>query len=187
MTKNHFFFLGLITLIGFSLLGAGIITYLIDVPFHSIFSHGLKWYYQIGIGVIYGFITAFIGWKLITMSFLKDTKQFYSSILKDFQLTISDIVFISLCAGIGEEILFRGAAQYYFGIYLTSIIFVAIHGYLNPKDWKISVYGLYMTIVIIGIGYMFDYFGLLSAIAAHFSIDFFLLIQLTKTKEIPTN
>ena len=86
-------------------------------------------------------------------------------------------------AGFGEEILFRACIQQYWGIWITAIFFVAIHGYLNPKDWRLSIYGLFMTFIIVIIGYMYQFFGLWSAIFAHFAIDLYLLKKLTSTAE----
>ena len=58
------------------------------------------------------------------------------------KITRTDALFISFCAGFGEEILFRTGMQHYLGILITSIFFVAIHGYLNPFNWRYSLYGL---------------------------------------------
>ncbi|PCJ89114.1 MAG: CPBP family intramembrane metalloprotease [Flavobacteriales bacterium] len=187
MSKNLFFGLGLFTLIGFSLIGALIIKYGIGTSFGSVFQHGIAWYFQILIGLVYGFVGAWLGWKIIKSKLLIQTREFYRNILKDLELNIHEIIFISFCAGVGEEILFRGAIQYYLGIWLTAIIFVAIHGYLNPKNWKLSIYGAFMTVVIAGMGWMFEEIGLLSAISAHFAIDAYLLKKLTETKEENNN
>ncbi|MCI5058717.1 MAG: CPBP family intramembrane metalloprotease [Flavobacteriales bacterium] len=178
--KNLFVFLGIFTLVGFSLIGGLIVIYIIKQPFASIFSHGFHWLYQLAIGLVYGLITAFLGWQIIKSKLLTDTKSFYTKLIEDLDLNIWDILFISACAGIGEEILFRAAVQYYLGIWITAVIFVAMHGYLNPKNWKLSIYGGFMTLVIVGIGYMFEYIGMISAMAAHFAIDVYLLTAMNK-------
>jgi membrane protease YdiL (CAAX protease family) len=49
-----------------------------------------------------------------------------SSLLGDFD-TVWEWLLIALAAGIGEEILFRGAIQPVFGLWFTSIIFAVIH------------------------------------------------------------
>jgi hypothetical protein len=76
--------------------------------------------------------------------------------------------------------LFRGALQPLLGIPITSILFVAIHGYLNPRDWRLSIYGLFMTAGIAWLGYLTDSRGLLSAIVGHTIIDVYLLIYLQR-------
>ena len=83
------------------------------------------------------------------------------------------------------EILFRGILQSYFGIWVTAVGFVAIHGYLNPFDWRISIYGAYMTAAIIAIGYLNQLYGLTSAMIAHTIIDIILFVKLTR--EYPNN
>jgi membrane protease YdiL (CAAX protease family) len=82
---------------------------------------------------------------------------------------------------VGEEILFRGAIQPFLGVAVTSVLFVAVHGYLNPKDWRLSVYGVFMTIGIAWLGYLAETQGLLSAIIGHTIIDVYLLIYLQRS------
>ena len=184
MNRRTFFLLGLLTLIGFSSIGGLVIEQFQDVRFFSLFQKATPWYQQIGIGLLYGTITALIGWYIVNMTFLSNTRTFFARLIQGLNLSVPDILFISFCAGAGEEILFRGAIQPYLGIWITAILFVAIHGYLNPKNWRISVYGVYMCIVIAGMGYLSDYLGITTAIAAHFAIDVVLLYALIKT-DIP--
>lgn len=182
MSRRTFFLLGLFTLLGFTSFGGLIIEQFQDVRFFSLFQTSTPWYTEIAIGLGYGVITALIGWFIVTRAFLGETKSFFAGLIQDLKLTIFDIFFISFCAGTGEEILFRGAIQPYLGIWITAILFVAIHGYLNPKNWRISIYGAYMCLVIAGIGYLCDYLGITTAIAAHFAIDVVLLYALIKVK-----
>jgi membrane protease YdiL (CAAX protease family) len=46
-----------------------------------------------------------------------------------------------------------------------------MHGYLNPRDWPIALYGMLMVLVVAGMGYLYDYSGLFAAMAAHTLID----------------
>ncbi len=181
MNRTTFFVLGLITLIGFSAIGGIIMELFLDVRFLSIFNTPWSWYEQIAFGLLYGLFTAIIGWEIVKLKFLSSTRRFFGDLIKNLNLGFWDIAFISFCAGTGEEILFRGAIQPYLGIWITAILFVAIHGYLNPWDWKISVYGLYMCFVIGGIGIMCNKLGITSSIAAHFAIDLYLLLALNKS------
>ena len=104
----------------------------------------------------------------------------YKTLINTFELDLPLIFFVSFCAGFGEETLFRGVLQPLLGIWVTALIFVAIHGYLNPNNWKISIYGAYLTIAIGIIGYLSDYFGLTTAIISHMVIDVILFYKLTK-------
>ena len=114
------------------------------------------------------------------MDFMEPVRSRYAARFADLKLNWVAVVFISLCAGIGEELLFRGAIQPLLGIVITAIVFVAIHGYLNPKDWRVSVYGIFMTIIIVLFGWMTDEIGIWSAVIAHAMVDVILLADLGK-------
>lgn len=141
------------------------------------------WWLQVAWGLAAGLVAAFVAQLIINSSLLKNVNQKYSRMLGRFDLTMSEIIFISVCAGVGEEMLFRGAIQPLMGILLTSVFFVAIHGYLNPKDWKLSIYGLYMTIVIAGVGFLAQESGLISAMIAHTVIDIYLLYKMQESEK----
>lgn len=183
MNRNTFFILGLFTLLGFTAIGGIVIEQFLNIRFLTIFNNPFPWYIQIGYGMLYGLITALIGWKIVQLKFLTSTRIFFGNLIKSLNLSVWEIVFISFCAGTGEEILFRGAIQPFLGVWITAVIFVAIHGYLNPWDWKISVYGVFMCFVIGGIGIMCNKFGITSSIAAHFTIDLVLLLALNNSNE----
>ncbi len=101
-------------------------------------------------------------------------------IVKGMNLTILDCFFLSICAGVGEELLFRSGIQFYLGPIITSILFVAIHGYLNPRNWRMSLYGLIVLPFILLIAYAFEEFGLWFCIFAHFSYDLVLFIIISR-------
>lgn len=146
------------------------------------------WYTQIGIGVVYGTATTLAAWLLIRTTMMTQVREFYATMIAPLELTNFDIIFISFCAGVGEELLFRGAIQPWLGVWITAIAFVAIHGYLSPKNWRLSIYGMLMTIFMAGIGYMAIYLGLLSSMVAHMVIDIILLYLLCKqARELPSS
>lgn len=171
--------LGIATLIGMGGIGIGIVELFQDQSTLELLEQAMPWYYQLFYGLAYGFGAAWLGWLLIRQEFMMEVRSFYEDMLRQMNMNLIDVLFISFCAGVGEELLFRAGIQYWLGIYITSILFVAIHGYLNPKDWKMSIYGMYLTIVMIGISHAFENFGLVYAMAAHFAIDVFLLQILT--------
>lgn len=165
-----------------TLLGMPLIAILIDwfVPDLFLVVRLLKgdpWWQQILWGTGVGFASGFLAYQIIKLKFMDGVRVKYAKMMGEMDLSTQEIIFISMCAGIGEEILFRGAIQPLLGIFLTSVVFVAIHGYLNPRDWRISVYGLYMTVVIIGFGFMTELIGIWSAVIAHFIIDVYLLTR----------
>lgn len=95
-------------------------------------------------------------------------------IIRSFHLTLFDCVFLSLCAGIGEEFLFRITLQEWIHPLINSVIFVAIHGYFDPRDWSVTKYGLLILVFIIGLGYGVGMYGIWSCIVAHAAYDFVL-------------
>ena len=95
------------------------------------YSMQLLWGAIAGLGIAVG------AHLLIASPLLNEVNSSYARLLGRFRLTFSEILLISLCAGVGEEMLFRGAVQPFLGIPITSVLFVAIHGYLNPRDWRL--------------------------------------------------
>ncbi len=169
------------TLIGFSFIGLIIINAFVDQsPLEILRGHS-----SIGIqvisGVAFGLLAAVMAHFIISRKWMETVMKKYAGLIGPFKLSIWNILYVSICAGIGEEILFRGAIQPLIGIIFTAIIFVGLHGYLNPKDARISVYGFFMVFIMIAIGLMCDHIGILSTIIAHTVIDIYLLLVLTKT------
>ena len=60
---------------------------------------------------------------------------------------------------------------------------MAIHGYLNPWNWKFSLYGLLILPFVLLLSYGYELFGLWFAIMAHFAYDAVLFTQLVSEKE----
>ena len=183
MNKNSFLSLGFITLFGFGIAGFLVNYFFSDQVWYFPFLNRTNFFLQLAIGIPFGFISAFAGWKIVNIKKLKDGFKDYSNLLGNLDLSIHEIIFISFCAGFGEELFFRGALQQFWGIWITAIFFVAIHGYLNPKNWKLSVYGIFMTIVIAALGYGYEFFGIWTSISAHFAIDVFLLYKMVNDEE----
>ncbi|MEJ6681133.1 MAG: CPBP family intramembrane metalloprotease [Flavobacteriales bacterium] len=177
-TQNRIRLFGLATLLGMPLL-AFVISWLFSLEFPII-----GWFItdnflvQLTIGVFYGVLVGIMASWITERNFMSSVRNRYYNLLSSLNLTWFDVFFISICAGIGEEILFRYALQYVVGIWIAALLFVAVHGYLNPKDWRISVYGLFMVLASAGFGYMAEELGMLSAIIAHAAVDVYLLAQL---------
>lgn len=180
--KKTVFGLAVFTLLGFSLSGVIINWYFLENPLSELFKGKAPLFNQIFAGLTFGVATALLGWQIVRTKLLKPVRSFFVALIQSLNLSIGEIIFISTCAGIGEEILFRGAIQPFLGVWLTAIVFVAIHGYLNPLNWRLSLYGIYMTAIIGGMGYLTIYLGLVAAITAHIAIDIVLLTALARSK-----
>lgn len=125
----------------------------------------------IGYGLEFGIVYAFFASILLKSSVFSELPINLEKLISSMKIKRIDALFISFCAGFGEEILFRSGMQHYLGILITSIVFVAIHGYLNPFNWRYSLYGLIVLPFILLLSMGFEHFGLWFAIAAHFSYD----------------
>jgi len=139
--------------------------------------------FNIGLGLEFGFVYGIIAMVLLQAPLFEKLPNRIDDIVRSMNLNVGDAIFLSFCAGFGEELLFRSGVQYYLGIVLTSVIFVAIHGYLNPKNWRYSMYGLIVLPFILLLSMGFETFGLWFAISAHFAYDAVLFIAMLKNKE----
>ena len=177
--KSRIYAMGLVTLIGFPLLGLTVVGIMEDNPYDFKWFWEITWWQQLAWGTALGTLAGFAAWWLISTDFLKPTLEKYGKLIGKLRLNNGEIVFLSICAGVGEEIFFRAVLQQYWGIWITSVVFVAIHGYLDPRNSRMVIYGLTMTVIIAGIGYLYEYAGLLAAAAAHTMIDVVLFKKLS--------
>jgi membrane protease YdiL (CAAX protease family) len=134
-------------------------------------------------GFLWGIVFALISGKIFSHPFFEDDMNQQKKILLNLRLTFIDKAFLSFCAGFGEEVLFRSGVQHWFGIWVTSVFFIAIHGYLNPKKWKLSIYGLFLIPFIVSLGYALGPLGLWFCIAAHMSYDLVIFLSLKEEEE----
>ena len=177
--------LGLYTIIGFPLAAFVINYFFSSESFWDIFISKQGILKELIIGMCLGILSGLFAWLIIQLKILQPVREKYQNVIGSLRMNIGTIVMVSICAGVGEEILFRGILQSYFGIWITAVGFVAIHGYINPFDWRISIYGAYMTAAIIAIGYLNQLYGLTSAMIAHTIIDIILFVKLSR--EYPNN
>lgn len=159
------------TLLGFPAAGAVLLVFF-DLPVaDTMFRSEVNIVLQIGAGAFIGLLTGMGAKAVVSLPVISPTLDKYSGMIRAMGLKQRHVIFLSFCAGFGEELFFRGAMQPLAGIWITAIVFVAIHGYLNPMNWRISIYGLYMTVVIALLGYLTELWGIFAACAAHTAID----------------
>ena len=104
------------------------------------------------------------------MKFCEAVKQFFERLFVDVEVKWPDILLASFSAGVGEELFFRAGLQPFLGIWLTSILFIAIHSYIKmTKAWLF--FGFIMILMSAGLGYLYEYVGLVSAMSAHAAFD----------------
>lgn len=162
-------------MIAFPLL-AWLILFFANRSFFEIFTISLRQLYSIptfiSVGILFGL---FVIW-ITELPYFDRSLSKYRNLLVDLKLTRFDAYFLSFCAGFGEEVFFRGAIQPFAGIWITSIFFVAIHGYFSRKNFAINIFAVGLTLFICLIGWAAQNFTLWHAIAAHFSYDLVLLM-----------
>ena len=130
------------------------------------------------LGINLGIVYAFIALIFMGAPVFDKLPNRVENLVQNMRLNIWDAIFLSLCAGIGEELLFRAGMQHILGPLITSVIFVAVHGYLNPRNWRMSLYGIIVLPFILLISYGYDHFGQWFSIGAHFSYDLILFLAL---------
>lgn len=126
---------------------------------------------QVLVGAAVGAGMGFAAWQLASSPGMQPVLDRYAERIGPLLSRRSDRIFLSLCAGVGEELFFRGALQHWLGVLLTALIFVAVHGYLDPRDRRMFLYGSVMTVMMAGLGWLAGYMGLLAPMAAHAVID----------------
>jgi len=116
-------------------------------------------------------------WQLVIAIMLvnggrfKEVRYFFEKMVRRINPSFVNIVFVSLCAGIGEEVLFRAGIQPMIGIWWASILFVMLHGYIHPSNLHLTIYGCFLIVICSGFGYLFKIFGLTASVVAHFIYD----------------
>ena len=132
----------------------------------------------IGYGLEFGIAYGFLAIIVMQAPIFETIPDRIDKLIATMQLKPYHGFFLSLCAGVGEEFLFRSGIQPFLGWIITSIGFVALHGYLNPWNWRFSLYGLLILpfIFLLSLGYY--EFGIWFCIAAHFAYDAVLFLAM---------
>lgn len=179
LTKNAMTTMSVFTLFGFSGIAYFILSFSDEVHYFEMFRYE-NLFKSIPIGLGFGALAAFLGILLLKLPQLKETNTFYASFFKNLDLHWTDILFYSFCAGVGEEILFRGALQPLLGLWFAAVLFVLLHGYISLQDWEKSIYGVFLIFISASFGYLVVYFDIYSAMAAHFIFDVIMFFKLKR-------
>lgn len=135
---------------------------------------------QLAIGIAEGLAAGWLAWAFIASSWMRPVLDRYAGVIGPLLPRLPGQVLVSLCAGVGEELLFRGALQHWLGIPLTAVVFVALHGYLDPRDRRILAYGVLLCGLMIVFGIQARAHGLIAPMAAHAVIDMILINRLAR-------
>ena len=172
--------LGLVTLIIFPLISWPV-WYFADMDIAAVFSVKTSALYSIptflSAGILFGLLMIW----LTEQPYFEQALSKFKNLLSNFKLNWFHVIFLSVCAGVGEEIFFRGALQPLLGIVPTAVFFVAIHGYYSMKEPKVNIFALFLTLFIVFLGWGAKTYSLYHAIAGHFSYDLVLLAYYKRT------
>lgn len=183
MNKYKIHLLGWITLLVFPVPAFLAVHFFKDVTWQTFLQLDNFKTIPIVYGLEFGIIYAFLAILILKSPVFETIPLPIDRLVKDLKLNYFDVLFLSLCAGIGEELLFRSGMQTFFGVWITSFLFVAIHGYFSIKNVKMSLYGLVVLPFIILISYGYEHFGLWFSIAAHFSYDLVLFVIMLQEED----
>jgi membrane protease YdiL (CAAX protease family) len=146
--------------------------------FHSqspaeLFSGGLPLWQQLLSGLTGGLLAGYLASAMMKLPRFRHISRDYPIVdaVRKARLSTADIYSISITAGIAEEWLFRAALQPLLGLWLSSLIFVGLHGYFKFKNTAQLLFGGFMMLLSLMLGLLFEYAGLLSAITAHAAYD----------------
>lgn len=178
--KIQFHILSWLTLLLFPAIGITLLWYFEDINILGIFELDKFFSPLTLLGLEFGFLYGFVVVAFSQLPIFEEMSAPQMRMLKRLNLNWADVLFMSFCAGFGEEILFRAGIQTWLGPWLTSFIFIAIHGYFNPRSWRKSMLGIILFPFILALSYAYEAFGLWFCIAAHFSYDLLMFMGVLK-------
>ncbi len=169
--------LSLVSTFFYLILAILIFQYFHEENLKSVFEHGYPVTIQLLIGIISGGAAAgIIGFIINRPPVSEILHDFYIvDMVSKLKLSRFDRIQLSAFAGVGEELLFRGAIQPLLGIWITSFIFIGIHGYFKFTSVGHMLFGLTMFGLSMLLGYLFEYSGLIAAMSAHAVYDVIML------------
>jgi len=128
----------------------------------------LHWFIGLGwIGVLV-VLQIFVGlaWVALNPEQAELLESVNTLLLADFD-TVWEWLILAIAAGVGEELLFRGALQPVFGLGLTSVIFALVH-----VQYGFSVFTLFILLLAVILGLIRRYYSTTIAIFVHVGYDF---------------
>lgn len=186
MSKRYIYLMGLITLLAFPLPSLLWMHFFEGMSFADFFQVENIKTVPILYGIEFGIVYAYLAIILLKAPIFDRIPLKFEHVIKSMKLNYFDGFFLSVCAGVGEELLFRSGMQYYAGIWITSLFFIAIHGYFSIKKPLMSLYGLVVLPFILLISIGFNHFGLWFSISAHFAYDIVLMYAIISDKSEST-
>ena len=165
----------------FSLLAWIVTVHFRNQPFSLLFTRGQQVATQIVLGFVLGVLIAFIVLLLLLKArFLASLRDFIRGILDQVRPTHFDLILVALLAGFGEELFFRATLQPTLGLWLTSLIFAVAHTGLGLLDPAKLAFALFVFLMSLLLGMLFEQSGLLAVIVMHAVYDLIFLIAVKR-------
>jgi membrane protease YdiL (CAAX protease family) len=183
--KKRLQYLSWLTLFGMSAMGILLISYMQKKGVRDTLLGGKAYYLQGLVGLFFGTLSALLALLLMNGRRFRNVRQFFENLMHEINPSLFEILFYSFCASVGEEVLFRAGIQPLIGIWPAAFAFVLLHGYINPSNVTLTIYGLLLVVICSGFGYIFKLFGLSACIVAHFVYDvsMFSILKYSYTKQ----
>jgi len=149
------------------------ITYLTDHTILEALARGFPLWKQLAVGAAIGVVVGVaLSVAVFTIPWLEALRVKAQIVVNAIQPRWYDLVVLSLAAGWGEEILFRGALQPVVGIWIASLLFAAAHGMLNFRSKGQIAYTAFLFLAGFGLGLVYEWAGLVASMTLHAVYDF---------------
>src|ERR1043166_1328769 len=114
---------------------------------------------------------------LLLAPLFADARRLIARAFQGTPIGRNDLIAISIAAGLGEELLFRGAPQRWLGAVWPPGIFLMPRGWVPLRGWARAGYVLFVVAAGVSLAALFAAAGLLAAIVAHASTDAVILLN----------
>jgi membrane protease YdiL (CAAX protease family) len=144
---------------------------------------------QIGLGISIGaVISVLVTASVLYVPLFSKLRKKLGDLVRFFDIGSLDPIWLSMCAGVGEEMLFRGSLQPMLGLWWTSLLFACAH--VTPKQYRALDRGgfAYVASVFAGgllLGTVFSEIGLIAAMAVHATWDLVVIFWLRHESRSP--
>jgi len=181
--KSKFLLLGWVTLLVFPAVGLLLLFLFGSRPLLEVFEWQRIFSFPTLFGLAIGGVYAWLVVSLMDLKVFKPALKGQREIIQGLNLSLVQMVFISFCAGFGEEILFRAALQTWWGPWITTVVFIAAHGYLDPRSWEKMLPGILLFPFILFLAFGYEIYGLWFCVAGHFIYDLIMFLSVKKSEK----
>jgi membrane protease YdiL (CAAX protease family) len=153
-------------------------------PLWAIVADGRSMVWQVGVGIAMGLAFSIPVWIVVLkINVFENLRTQMLELAGRADLGGLNPLWFGLCAGVGEEVLCRGALQPLLGIWWTSLLFTLAHygtgGFKSMNPTKFGYAG-FVFLASVLIGHVLIEIGLIAAAVLHSVVDVFGLVVLRR-------